>query len=288
MTKNNQSNVTPITPEVRQELCALYQNAADNLAALKKSQWQVFVFFSVVVAFLITLANDKLPNTKNDVFDFNTKVGISIALFIGAIVAVFMLRWYLKKSMSEERAVLHNIYKHFSPLFRKCRSPKGDVRASDFFEKWIIKWGGTSYIGIIFAFTMYNFWKDYVLCFGTFIYVLSSPLCIDKLINRIKRKQALPKKTDFARFEAGRRNETSAKLEKLPDGVEFPEDLQNKIRYDAPRKLLIFKGVMTKDEKGKLLSLSEDDSYQKAIEALFQRSKDYIKWKERIKAFFDP
>ncbi|RLF32343.1 MAG: hypothetical protein DRN07_05220, partial [Thermoplasmata archaeon] len=65
--------------------------------------------------------------------------------------------------------------------------------------------------------------------------------------------------------------ENSEKLDKLPSGLKFPDSLKDKISYDAQRKLLIFRGVMSKEEKKNLLGLSEDKAYQKAIERLFQK-----------------
>ncbi len=64
---------------------------------------------------------------------------------------------------------------------------------------------------------------------------------------------------------------TSEKLSKLPTEVKFPEDLKDKIRYDASQQFLIFKGVMSEEEKKTLLNLSTDESYRKAIESNFQK-----------------
>lgn len=69
----------------------------------------------------------------------------------------------------------------------------------------------------------------------------------------------------------GKNNETSEKLERFPDEVKYPEDLNIKIRYDNCKQLLIYAGIMSEEEKNKLLSLSTDDPYKKAIEALFSR-----------------
>lgn len=98
-------------------------------------------------------------------------------------------------------------------------------------------------------------------------------------IERVKKKGWIWNKhkhryTILKRYEDGKYtvNETAEKLVKLPDGIEFPEDLKNKIRYDNANQLLIFKGIMSQEEKNKLLNLSTDDRYMKAIEALFQRS----------------
>jgi hypothetical protein len=67
-------------------------------------------------------------------------------------------------------------------------------------------------------------------------------------------------------------NETSERLENLPQGVEFPNSLKDKISYDTERKVLIFEGVMSVDEKDKLLILSQDKRYKEVVEVLFQRS----------------
>lgn len=67
-------------------------------------------------------------------------------------------------------------------------------------------------------------------------------------------------------------SETSAKLEELPSGLVLPDNLKNKIRYDANKKLLIFKGIMSKEIKDRLLTLSADDSYKEAVETLFYQS----------------
>ncbi|MGR3309665.1 MAG: hypothetical protein ACUZ77_02720 [Candidatus Brocadiales bacterium] len=87
-------------------------------------------------------------------------------------------------------------------------------------------------------------------------------------------------RSEYEQFNKGKsvsdNFETSEKLVRLPDEVKFPEDLRNKIRYDDPndnpKQRLIFKGIMSEEGKNKLLSLSEDDPYKKAIEALFQRT----------------
>lgn len=65
--------------------------------------------------------------------------------------------------------------------------------------------------------------------------------------------------------------------------VEFSENLKEKISYDTDRKLLIFKGIMSKDEKSELLEISQDDSYRKSIEALFQRSQITKKREKEVK-----
>lgn len=44
-------------------------------------------------------------------------------------------------------------------------------------------------------------------------------------------------------------NETSEKLENLLPGVEFPNSLKDKIRYDTERKVVIFEGVMSEEKR---------------------------------------
>lgn len=67
--------------------------------------------------------------------------------------------------------------------------------------------------------------------------------------------------------------ETSERLENLPSGVRFPDYLKGKISYDADSKLLVLKGVMSKEEKERLLGLSQDDSYKISIKSLFKKSR---------------
>ncbi|HHT9120012.1 MAG TPA: hypothetical protein ACFYD3_05665 [Candidatus Hypogeohydataceae bacterium YC41] len=66
-------------------------------------------------------------------------------------------------------------------------------------------------------------------------------------------------------------DEIFVKLENLPE-VKFTNSLGDRIHYDNDKKLLIFKGIMTEEEENKLLGLSKDNSYQKAIEALLLKS----------------
>ncbi|MFQ5976445.1 MAG: pentapeptide repeat-containing protein, partial [Candidatus Hydrothermarchaeales archaeon] len=68
----------------------------------------------------------------------------------------------------------------------------------------------------------------------------------------------------------------SVKMAILPDVVKFPKDLKKKIYYRKSRQLLIFSGIMSNKEKDKLLNLSTDELYKKAIEALFKRNQENI------------
>ena len=64
--------------------------------------------------------------------------------------------------------------------------------------------------------------------------------------------------------------EFSEKLEKLPEGIQFPPDsLTGRISYDAYKQQLVFKGVMKETERDELSNLSEDPSYKEAIKRLY-------------------
>lgn len=68
-------------------------------------------------------------------------------------------------------------------------------------------------------------------------------------------------------------SETSERLENLPMEVKFPAYLKGKISYDADNKLLVLKGVMSKEERKRLLELSQDDTYKRSIKALYKKSR---------------
>jgi len=71
--------------------------------------------------------------------------------------------------------------------------------------------------------------------------------------------------------------ESSTSLETLPPEVHFTKVNAGKtrrIRYELKRKRLIFVGPMSADDKTDLLSLSSDDSYQKAIESLSEKAEN--------------
>lgn len=73
------------------------------------------------------------------------------------------------------------------------------------------------------------------------------------------------------------KTETSEKLEKLPEEIRSSDVFKvfkDRLRYDEAKQLLIFKGVMSEEEKNTLLKLTQDDCYKKAVEALFKRSQE--------------
>ncbi len=66
--------------------------------------------------------------------------------------------------------------------------------------------------------------------------------------------------------------ETYEKFDATLVAVVFPDPLKDKISYDDPGKRLIFRGIMAQAEKEQLILLSGDEPYQKAINALYQKS----------------
>jgi hypothetical protein len=81
------------------------------------------------------------------------------------------------------------------------------------------------------------------------------------------RKRASPHRGKTWQEAAGQR-ETAVKLEGLPPGLEFPEGFPEPIAYDAPRQLLIYRGLMTHDSYANLRLLSGDSAYLTAVDQL--------------------
>jgi hypothetical protein len=72
--------------------------------------------------------------------------------------------------------------------------------------------------------------------------------------------------------EAAGLPETSARLERLPEGLTFPEGFPAPIRYDAARRLLVYRGFMTSTRYSSLHALSADPAYLAALDALYRDS----------------
>lgn len=92
--------------------------------------------------------------------------------------------------------------------------------------------------------------------------------------NKVREKGGWPPDTFFAQGNAMLINNIhpSEKLENLPKEIQFSDSLKDKILYDDKERLLIFKGIMSKEEKVQLLNLSQCDHYKKVINALFRKS----------------
>jgi hypothetical protein len=61
-------------------------------------------------------------------------------------------------------------------------------------------------------------------------------------------------------------------LERLPDGLAFPSEMEGRIEYDASRQTLIHCGPMSKCAFDRLFKLHNDSEYRRAVESLFQKA----------------
>ncbi len=59
-------------------------------------------------------------------------------------------------------------------------------------------------------------------------------------------------------------------LERLPEGLEFPADLNDRIRIDAQSKRLYFRGYMSKADFDRICMLTRDWSFRRKLEDLFR------------------
>ena len=66
--------------------------------------------------------------------------------------------------------------------------------------------------------------------------------------------------------------ETAARLEALPPGLDFPADFPEPIRYDAARRLLVYRGFMASASYQFLRGRSADLAYLAALDVLFRDS----------------
>jgi hypothetical protein len=61
------------------------------------------------------------------------------------------------------------------------------------------------------------------------------------------------------------------KLDRLPEAVEFPPQLKDRIYFDPAAHKLIFRGYMSKTDFDRLCQISNDWSFRRALEELFRR-----------------
>jgi hypothetical protein len=59
-------------------------------------------------------------------------------------------------------------------------------------------------------------------------------------------------------------------VDRLPEGLSFPGDLQRKIHFDPNQRRLAFEGFMSKATFDRLYRLTDDREYRRALEELFQ------------------
>jgi hypothetical protein len=62
------------------------------------------------------------------------------------------------------------------------------------------------------------------------------------------------------------------KLDRLPEGYEFPPDLGERIYFDAEGHKLVFRGYMSKAEFDRLSQLTRDWGFRRSLEDLFRLS----------------
>jgi hypothetical protein len=60
------------------------------------------------------------------------------------------------------------------------------------------------------------------------------------------------------------------KLDKLPEGLEFPANMKDRLYFDANAHKLIFRGYMSKAEFDQLSQLTTDWSFRRTLEDLFR------------------
>ena len=60
------------------------------------------------------------------------------------------------------------------------------------------------------------------------------------------------------------------KLDRLPDGYEFPADLKDRILFDAAAHKLVFRGYMSKADFDRLCQPTRDWGFRRALEDLFR------------------
>ena len=71
---------------------------------------------------------------------------------------------------------------------------------------------------------------------------------------------------------------SAAYFDNIPATFEFPQSIKDKIWYDRKKRILIFKGKMSEEEKNTLLNLPFDNSNRKAINKLYENSNKDTIW----------
>lgn len=73
-----------------------------------------------------------------------------------------------------------------------------------------------------------------------------------------------------------------AKLERLPEGLEFPDGLRDHISYDSERRQLVFRGFMSSGDYYFLRMCSSDPEYIQALNELHEKSAFELHCRPRI------
>ena len=75
---------------------------------------------------------------------------------------------------------------------------------------------------------------------------------------------------------------TAVPLERLPEGLEFPDGLRDHISYDSERRLLVFRGYMSSADYYFLRACSDDPEYIQALNELHEKSAFEVHCRPRI------
>lgn len=78
----------------------------------------------------------------------------------------------------------------------------------------------------------------------------------------------------------------AARLDSLPQALEFPESLRERIRYDANSRLLSCEGLLSAAHADALRALTTDDPFRRAVETLARNARPVVAL-HRKEEFFD-
>jgi hypothetical protein len=67
------------------------------------------------------------------------------------------------------------------------------------------------------------------------------------------------------------------KLDRLPEGFEFPPSVKDRIHFDPDGRKLVFRGSMSKTDFDRLCQLTNDWKFRRALEELFRLATPEVK-----------
>jgi hypothetical protein len=62
------------------------------------------------------------------------------------------------------------------------------------------------------------------------------------------------------------------KLDRLPEGFEFPAEMKDRIHFDPVARKLVFRGYMSKTDFDRISALTRDWAFRRTLEELFRIS----------------
>jgi hypothetical protein len=62
------------------------------------------------------------------------------------------------------------------------------------------------------------------------------------------------------------------KLDRLPEGYEIPDNIGDKLYFDAEGHRLVFRGYMSKTEFDRICEPTRDWAFRRSVEELFRKS----------------